>query len=269
MNRFDYVRPLTIAEAVAAGAAPGAAFLAAGTNLLDLMKGGISRPAQLVDISRLPGLDQIEYLDDGSVRIGALVRNADLAHDPVFARRYPAVAEALPVGCLGAVAERCHGRRQFAATHPLRLFLRRRQRVQQTRARRRLRCNRRRKPAACHTRMERALYRHPSLGFLRPAHRIGRVRGDRGYCGAADRAAGNLPLPARQHAGAGQRARTRRADHRGVPPRGCRRFRRECPLFEDSRTDLLRIRRRLCRCRAAAGGRHDRSSQACPWRRGR
>ena len=98
MNRFDYVRPLTIADAVAAGAVPGAAFLAAGTNLLDLMKGNIARPAQLVDINRLPGLDQIEYSDDGSVRIGALVRNADLAHDPIFARRYPAVAEALLSG---------------------------------------------------------------------------------------------------------------------------------------------------------------------------
>ncbi len=98
MNRFEYVRPLTVAEAVAAGAMPGAAFLAAGTNLLDLMKGGVSRPAQLVDISRLPGLDQIEYCDDGSVRIGALVRNADLAHDPSFARRFPAVAEALLSG---------------------------------------------------------------------------------------------------------------------------------------------------------------------------
>jgi xanthine dehydrogenase YagS FAD-binding subunit len=98
MNRFDYIRPLTIAEAVAAGGAPGAVFLAAGTNLLDLMKGGISRPAQLVDITRLPGLDRIEYCDDGSVRIGALVRNADLAHDPLFSRRYPAVAEALLSG---------------------------------------------------------------------------------------------------------------------------------------------------------------------------
>ncbi len=98
MNQFEYVRPLTIADAVAAGAVPGAAFLAAGTNLLDLMKGGISRPAHLVDITRLPGLDRIEYQADGSVRIGALVRNADLANDPVFAQRYPAVAEALLSG---------------------------------------------------------------------------------------------------------------------------------------------------------------------------
>jgi len=98
MNRFDYVRAGSIAEAVAAAAEPGAAYLAAGTNLLDLMKGGISRPARLVDITRLPGLDKIERLPDGGLRIGALVRNSDLAHDPDIAKRYPAMAEALLSG---------------------------------------------------------------------------------------------------------------------------------------------------------------------------
>ncbi|MBR0716839.1 xanthine dehydrogenase family protein subunit M [Bradyrhizobium liaoningense] len=98
MKQFDYVRPATIAEAVAAAAQPGSAYLAAGTNLLDLMKGGISRPDRLVDVTRLPGLDRVEYPADGGVRIGALVRNADLAHDADFARAYPAVAEALLSG---------------------------------------------------------------------------------------------------------------------------------------------------------------------------
>jgi xanthine dehydrogenase YagS FAD-binding subunit len=98
---FDYVRPATIADAVAAATAPGAAYFAAGTNLLDLMKGGVSRPDRLVDITRLPGLDGVEALPDGGVRIGALVRNADLAHDPGFARTYPAVAEALLSGASG------------------------------------------------------------------------------------------------------------------------------------------------------------------------
>ena len=87
MNRFDYIRPGTVAEAVAAAAVPGSAYLAAGTNLLDLMKGGIVRPERLVDVSRLPGLDRIEALPDGGMRIGARVRNADLAHDPAFAER--------------------------------------------------------------------------------------------------------------------------------------------------------------------------------------
>jgi len=98
MKTFDYVRPATVQEAVAAASESGAAYLAAGTNLLDLMKGGITRPGRLVDLSRLPGLDQIEELSDGSVRIGALVRNADLARDQAFAHRFPAVAEALLSG---------------------------------------------------------------------------------------------------------------------------------------------------------------------------
>jgi xanthine dehydrogenase YagS FAD-binding subunit len=98
MNQFDYVRPANVADAVKAASAPGAAYLAAGTNLLDLMKGGIVQPSRLVDVSRLPGLDRIEKLADGSLRIGAMVRNADLAHDEKFAREYPAIAEALLSG---------------------------------------------------------------------------------------------------------------------------------------------------------------------------
>jgi xanthine dehydrogenase YagS FAD-binding subunit len=98
MNLFDYVRPASVAEAVAAASEPGAAYLAAGTNLLDLMKGGALRPSRLVDVTRLPGLDRIEMRADGGVRIGAMVRNADLARDPAFATAYPAVAEALLSG---------------------------------------------------------------------------------------------------------------------------------------------------------------------------
>lgn len=98
MKNFDYVRPASISDAIAAAAEPGAAYLAAGTNLLDLMKGGVSRPDRLVDVTRLPGLDRIEQLADGGVRIGAMVRNADLAHDVDFARAFPAVAEALLSG---------------------------------------------------------------------------------------------------------------------------------------------------------------------------
>src|ERR1700726_5159805 len=98
MKAFDYVRPASITEAIAAASEPGAAYLAPGTNLLDLMKGGVTRPDRLVDVTRLPGLDRIERTTDGGIRIGALVRNADLAHDPDFARSYPAVAEALLSG---------------------------------------------------------------------------------------------------------------------------------------------------------------------------
>jgi xanthine dehydrogenase YagS FAD-binding subunit len=98
VRSFDYVRPATVRDAVAAAAAPGASYLAAGTNVLDLMKGGATTPSRLVDITHLSGLDRIEELPDGSLRIGTLIRNADLAHDRNFARRFPAVAEALLSG---------------------------------------------------------------------------------------------------------------------------------------------------------------------------
>jgi xanthine dehydrogenase YagS FAD-binding subunit len=98
MNRFDYIRPATVSEAVAAATVPGSAYLAAGTNLIDLMKGGIVSPKRLIDVSRLPGLDRIEPLPDGGVRIGAHVRNADLAHDPTVGTHFPVVAEALLSG---------------------------------------------------------------------------------------------------------------------------------------------------------------------------
>lgn len=98
MKSFDYLRPQSVAEAVAAAAEPGAVFLAGGTNLLDLMKLGVARPERVIDITRLPGLDRIEWLPDGGVKIGALVRNADLAYDEGFARTFPVVAEALLSG---------------------------------------------------------------------------------------------------------------------------------------------------------------------------
>ncbi len=98
MKRFDYTRAATPAEAIAASAAEGAVYLGGGTNLLDLMKGNVVRPDRLVDVTHLAGLDRIERLADGATRVGALVRNGDLAHDPAFARSYPAVAEALLSG---------------------------------------------------------------------------------------------------------------------------------------------------------------------------
>src|SRR6202790_2101557 len=105
MKTFDYIKPAPVSEAVAAAAQPGTAYLAGGTNLLDLMKGGIARPDRLVDVAQLPGLDRIEHLADGGLRIGALVRNADLAHDFDFAKSYPAVAEAI---LSGASAKLCN-----------------------------------------------------------------------------------------------------------------------------------------------------------------
>ncbi|GLX50462.1 FAD-binding molybdopterin dehydrogenase [Streptomyces hygroscopicus subsp. hygroscopicus] len=101
MNGFGYLRPATLQEAAEAYAAhPGARYLAGGTNLVDLMKLGVERPAFLVDVGRLP-LDGIEELPDGSLRAGATVRNSDLAADPRVRDRYPALSQALLAGASG------------------------------------------------------------------------------------------------------------------------------------------------------------------------
>ena len=97
MNRFDYVRAGTVAEAVQAyGSAANARFIAGGTNLVDLMKYDVERPGCLVDITRLP-LNEIEE-HDGGLRIGALVSNATLAYDARIQARYPILSSAILAG---------------------------------------------------------------------------------------------------------------------------------------------------------------------------
>ena len=98
MIGFEYARPSTVVEAVRQVAArPGARFIAGGTNLFDLMKMDVERPPKLIDISRLP-LDKVEEDAAGGLRIGALVRNSDLAYHPLVERRYPVLASALLAG---------------------------------------------------------------------------------------------------------------------------------------------------------------------------
>lgn len=101
MNRFDYVRAATLGEALdVLDADPTAKILAGGTNLVDLMKYDVARPARIVDISRLP-LATIEDRPDGSLRLGALVTNADTAYDPRVQERYPLLASAILAGASG------------------------------------------------------------------------------------------------------------------------------------------------------------------------
>ena len=100
MKRFDYLRPLSVADAIAAYK-PGAAYIGGGTNLLDLMKIGVLQPDTLIDLGRIAELDTIEMLPDGGVRIGALVKNSDLAYDRTFAAAFPMVAEAILAGASG------------------------------------------------------------------------------------------------------------------------------------------------------------------------
>ena len=97
MKSFTYVRADSPAQAAAALAEPGAKVIAGGTNLLDLMKLQIETPSKLVDINRLP-LDKIEDTPEGGLRIGAMVRNSDLAADLRVRQRYGVLSRALLAG---------------------------------------------------------------------------------------------------------------------------------------------------------------------------
>jgi xanthine dehydrogenase YagS FAD-binding subunit len=99
MRPFDYARADDPRTATAEAAA-GAVFIAGGTNLLDLMKLEVMTPDRLVDINRLD-LDGIEPTSDGGLRIGALVRNSDLAADLAVRRDWPLLSRALLAGASG------------------------------------------------------------------------------------------------------------------------------------------------------------------------
>ncbi len=101
MKPFTFERAQTPAEAAAAAVRhPGARFVAGGTNLLDLMKLEIETPAHLIDVNGL-ALDRIEPTPDGGLRIGALVRNRDLAADERVRRDYGVLSRALSAGASG------------------------------------------------------------------------------------------------------------------------------------------------------------------------
>jgi xanthine dehydrogenase YagS FAD-binding subunit len=101
MKSFTYERAASPAEAVAAAArVPDAKFIAGGTNLLDLMKLEIETPGHLIDVNGL-GLDKIEPTNEGGLRIGALVRNTDLAADARVRRDYGVLSRALLAGASG------------------------------------------------------------------------------------------------------------------------------------------------------------------------
>jgi xanthine dehydrogenase YagS FAD-binding subunit len=98
MNNFQYARAADVADAVRQIAAdPAAKFVAGGTNLIDLMKYDVMRPARLIDITHLP-LKTVEETSSGGVRIGALVPNSDLAYHPLIEKRYPLLSSAILAG---------------------------------------------------------------------------------------------------------------------------------------------------------------------------
>jgi xanthine dehydrogenase YagS FAD-binding subunit len=101
MNPFHYELADDAASAVATLArTPNAVFLGGGTNLVDLMKIGVATPELLVDVTQLP-FNQIEVLADGGIRIGAIVRNSDIAIDRGIRSHYPVLAQAILAGASG------------------------------------------------------------------------------------------------------------------------------------------------------------------------
>jgi xanthine dehydrogenase YagS FAD-binding subunit len=100
MRPFAYERPADADGAIAAVAQPGTMYLGGGTNLVDLMKLGVETPERLVDVSRLP-FDRIEDRPGGGLRIGAAVRNSDVAVHRAVRERYPLLALSLLSGASG------------------------------------------------------------------------------------------------------------------------------------------------------------------------
>src|SRR4051812_39631461 len=98
MINFEYTRASDIADALRwAASDPQAKFIAGGTNLIDLMKENVERPARLIDITHLP-LNTVEETPHGGLKIGALVPNTDLAYHPIVEQRYPVLALAILSG---------------------------------------------------------------------------------------------------------------------------------------------------------------------------
>jgi xanthine dehydrogenase YagS FAD-binding subunit len=104
MHTFEFTRPTDVTSAAAAAAPANTAqqgaeirFIAGGTTLIDLMKLNVEQPHTLIDLNRLP-LSDVDTLADGGLKIGAMVRNSDLAHHPAVLRDYPVLSQALLSG---------------------------------------------------------------------------------------------------------------------------------------------------------------------------
>ena len=96
MNPFHYQRATDVAGAIQS-MTPGYKFLAGGTNLVDLMKNGVEKPAALIDLNRV-ALANIEPLPEGGLRLGAMARNSDTANHPAVRQQYPLLSQAILSG---------------------------------------------------------------------------------------------------------------------------------------------------------------------------
>ena len=256
MKTFEFTRPADAAGAVATAAKAKTAqqgadirFIAGGTTLVDLMKLSVETPAQVVDINRLP-LDKIEALPNGGLKIGATVRNSDLANDATVKRDYSVLSQAILAGRFGTASQHGDDGRKSAAAHAVRLLSRSRHAVQQTGAGQRLSGDHRPQSHARGAGHERTLHCHEPVRHVR---RHGGARGDDSRARAErfachpDRRFSSL---ARRHAAPRDRAGTRRPDH------ACRaaaaEIGKQALLFEAARPSFVRIR-------AGLGGGHSRN----------
>jgi len=107
MSGFDYLRPASLPDALAALDASGARAIGGGTDLVPRIEEGLDTPNTVVDVRHLPGARDIAVTPDGGLALGAAVRIADLARDPVVRERYPLLADA--AGAVGSPALRTMG----------------------------------------------------------------------------------------------------------------------------------------------------------------
>ena len=244
MNLFDYVRPASVAEAVAAASEPGAAYLAAGTNLLDLMKSGrnAARPAGRRHPAAGPRPDRdAARRRHAHRRHGAQRRSRPRSRPSLSALSRRGRGAALRR--FAAAAQRGDGRRQSDAAYALRLFLRPRQRLQPARAGRGLRCASaaRTAPMRCSAGRDACIATHPS-DFCVPLVALDAVVEIEGPAGRREVPLEDFHLlpgttPERESVLAAGRA-----DHRPAPAgRGCR-LPRQQPLSEAARAHLVCLR---------------------------
>ena len=162
MKPFTYERATSPAQAAAAAAgANGAKFIAGGTNLLDLMKLQIETPAHLIDVNGL-ALDKIEPTPDGGLRIGALVRNTDLAADARVRRDYGVLSRALLAGASGQLRNKATTAGNLLQRTRCPYFYDTNQACNKRKPGSGCCGDRRLQPPACGDRSQRSLYRDPS-----------------------------------------------------------------------------------------------------------
>ena len=257
MTPFDYVRVTTTADAIGQLGA-GGKFLAGGTTLVDLMKLEVETPTLLVDVNALP-LRTIARRDDGSLLIGALVKNSDLAHHADVVRDFPLLSQALLSGAspqlrnMASVGGNLLQRTRCPYFRDPALPCNKRTPRQWLRRARGL------QPWPRHPRHQRALHRRARFGHVR---RADGARGARPRRRQRCRAARRLLPRARPHAPPRDRARPRRSRYRRRDP--CARVRPALHVPEGTRPRVVRVRTHVG-CRRFVARRRRRSRRAhCP-----